>query len=348
MTGFQVFITVTALSAVTLLFPLICVLYGVGKKRKALRPVEYYPPRGYSPIDVMLCYYGKKCTPRELFNPLMLYWAQKGYITIEEDCKRGLKLTKIKDISASSDSPAHALELDLFNDIFYKRDVFYTLTASDADGKDLDAFMKKVERRAENQVYTLSKRLAFLSAVVAFVSLLASSIVFITSIGVISILLLFPIIGIIALWRMFSPSGKYVMEKRYRILFVLFFCCWSGIPFLALVFAGNEIGTDIMLSILFAFSSALINIFFISKKIDIRSDDNLKFYGEIDAFKSFLVDAELDKLETLIEDDPDYFYDILPYCYILKITEKLKPKFDRIALDGPSWYLGDLRETLIF
>ena len=53
-------------------------------------------------------------------------------------------------------------------------------------------------------------------------------------------------------------------------------------------------------------------------------------------------------METLIEDNPDYWFDILPYCYVLKITEKLKPKFDRIAMDGPSWYLGELRDTLMF
>ena len=42
-----------------------------------------------------------------------------------------------------------------------------------------------------------------------------------------------------------------------------------------------------------------------------------------------------------------HFYEILPYCYILGITEKLKKKFDRIIMDGPGWYLGELRDILM-
>ena len=49
--------------------------------------MEYYPPRGYSPIDVQLKYYSHAADPHALFNPLMLYWAENGFITIEEDCK---------------------------------------------------------------------------------------------------------------------------------------------------------------------------------------------------------------------------------------------------------------------
>ena len=84
------------------------------------------------------------------------------------------------------------------------------------------------------------------------------------------------------------------------------------------------------------------------EKIDIREGAQLKFYARICGFKQFLLLAEKSKLEMLVEQDPRYFYNILPYCYVLDITEKLKPKFDRIALDGPAWYLGELRETLMF
>ena len=52
-------------------------------------------------------------------------------------------------------------------------------------------------------------------------------------------------------------------------------------------------------------------------------------------------------MELLVEDNPEYFYEILPYCYILGITEKLKKKFDRIIMDGPGWYLGELRDILM-
>ena len=76
------------LSAITVLFPLGAIIVGRVKRRRALRPVSYYPPRGYSPIDVLTRYYGFRANTHALINPMMLYWAARGFITIEEDCKR--------------------------------------------------------------------------------------------------------------------------------------------------------------------------------------------------------------------------------------------------------------------
>ncbi len=354
MTGLAVFIIVIMLAAVTLIFPVACVVKGAVKKRRAIRPVEYYPPRGYSPIDVMLNRYGKRCVPRELFNPLMLYWAQMGYITIEEDCKRGLKLTKLKNMPTESDSPTHKIQLDLFNCMFASSDVFCTLAATSADEIYLKRFVNKVTRCAASETTAQSKRLAKISIVIAAVCLIVSAALFIAYIGAPAAVGVFSVIGLFAFWSYLrfgknSGANKWGSEaKRMDIMLLLFFCAWGGIPFIFLLVAGVQVGVDMAVGIVSIFASGVANIYFLSDRIDIRSDESLEVYGRIDAFKTFLVEVESDKLETLVEEDPDYFYDILPFCYILHITEKLKPKFDRIALDGPSWYLGDLRETLMF
>ena len=96
-----------------------------------------------------------------------------------------------------------------------------------------------------------------------------------------------------------------------------------------------------------ALAVAIIILFLVNKKINLRTSEQLKNYGRICGFKKFLLLAEVKKLELLVEDNPEYFYEILPYCYILGITEKLKKKFDRIIMDGPGWYLGELRDILM-
>ena len=35
---------------------------------------------------------------------------------------------------------------------------------------------------------------------------------------------------------------------------------------------------------------------------------------------------------------PNYFYDILPYTYVLGISNKWIKKFEQISLEPPSWY----------
>lgn len=36
--------------------------------------------------------------------------------------------------------------------------------------------------------------------------------------------------------------------------------------------------------------------------------------------------------------DPTYFYDILPYTYVLEISDKWIEKFELISLQAPSWH----------
>ena len=48
--------------------------------------------------------------------------------------------------------------------------------------------------------------------------------------------------------------------------------------------------------------------------------------------------AEKDKLEALVEKDPQYFYNILPYTYVLGVSSKWMKKFESIAVEPPSWY----------
>jgi uncharacterized membrane protein len=40
----------------------------------------------------------------------------------------------------------------------------------------------------------------------------------------------------------------------------------------------------------------------------------------------------------LVKDDPEYFYKILPYAYVLNVSDVWSKKFESIAIPQPSWY----------
>ena len=65
--------------------------------------------------------------------------------------------------------------------------------------------------------------------------------------------------------------------------------------------------------------------------------------GKIRGFRVFLETAEKDRLEALVMENPTYFYDILPYTYVLGVSDTWIKKFSSIALAPPSWY--DSRTT---
>ena len=60
--------------------------------------------------------------------------------------------------------------------------------------------------------------------------------------------------------------------------------------------------------------------------------------GKIQGFRTFLETAEKDRLEALVVQNPTYFYDILPYTYILGVSDTWIKKFESITVTPPSWY----------
>ena len=55
-------------------------------------------------------------------------------------------------------------------------------------------------------------------------------------------------------------------------------------------------------------------------------------------FRNFIETAEVDKINELVEENPSYFYDILPYAYVFKLTDKWVKKFENIKMLEHSSY----------
>lgn len=335
------------LAAIPVIFAAVAFVYGKIKLKNTTKPVEYYPPHGFSPIDVMLEYFGKDSKPRELFNPVMLYWAENGYITIEEDCKRGLKLTKIKDFESSAAAgrgrkrgKTFALEKKLWDALCGK--VFYTLAAPSSHEDTYQEFVADCEKLAKTASAPVTKRLKIAVDISSIAALVLNTIIIgATLSNPAFLMMIFPIVGIIM--RRFIPLKS--------VFTTLFFCAWGGIPLIAFMSFGYD--ASVLVPIATAVVAACLVLYVFEPLIDIRTEKNLLLYGRLEAFKTFLIEAELDELELLVEENPNYYFDILPYCYIFGITEKVKPKFDRIRMDGPAWFLiddeiGDFRDRLMF
>ena len=71
-----------------------------------------------------------------------------------------------------------------------------------------------------------------------------------------------------------------------------------------------------------------------------RTDKGAQWNGRILGLKHFIETVEADKLKMMVEKDPQYFYHILPYAYVLGVTDKWAKQFERIAVEPPNWYYG--------
>ena len=81
-------------------------------------------------------------------------------------------------------------------------------------------------------------------------------------------------------------------------------------------------------------------VMFFNSYMSKRTPYGTEMLGRIGGFKNFLETAEKDKLETLVMENPQYFYDILPYTYVLGVSDKWMKKFESITVEPPTWYVG--------
>ena len=69
-----------------------------------------------------------------------------------------------------------------------------------------------------------------------------------------------------------------------------------------------------------------------------RTKYGVELLGKIKGFKHYLETAEKEKLESMVMENPTYFYDIMPYAYVLGVSDKWIEKFENITLAPPNWY----------
>lgn len=79
--------------------------------------------------------------------------------------------------------------------------------------------------------------------------------------------------------------------------------------------------------------------FFLSTIMGKKTTYGEEITAKVLGFKDYLENAEKEQLELLVEKNANYFYDILPYAYVLNISKKWINKFENIPI--PDNYMGN-------
>ena len=62
--------------------------------------------------------------------------------------------------------------------------------------------------------------------------------------------------------------------------------------------------------------------------------------GELLGLRNFIETAEASRLKMLVDENPHYFYEILPYAIVFGLSDKWVAQFEHIAVKAPDWYVG--------
>ena len=140
-------------------------------------------------------------------------------------------------------------------------------------------------------------------------------------------LLLEPLI--IAIIKVRDKATKWIIFAIIIIIMACFAPVYSEFMF--------ELDTiEIAMFIIGIISIIILGIFMII--MPKRTKFGNEMLGKIRGFKRFLEMSEKEQLELLVRENPEYFYNILPYTYALGVSDTWMKQFETISIKEPDWY----------
>ncbi len=307
--------------------------------------VNFEPPKGVNSAEVGYLIDGK--VDNADVASLIVYWASKGYLKIREKGKN-LYLSKLQ-----TPQNLKKYEQTLFDKIFESEYLHEGQNEKEVDVKTLGekiymevfSLKKQIEKENKDKIFkqsavTARTTFSFLSAIimglVTFkVNYQQVSFVRIVIGLFISLIWFFVLLGLIAIKDKF---GTYNNQKKKTK--IIFFSIASVLILSAYSFVTYNFYCDPFFLTFLAVILAIISVLLIYK-LNIRTDYGLKIQGDLVGLREFIELAEKDRLEMLVKENPQAFYEILPFAYVLGVSEVWINKFENIAIDIPTWYSSD-------
>ena len=328
-----------------------------GKNPRYVETVEFYPPEGLTPVDVGYIIDGK--VDKNDITATFFYLADKGYIDINEYQKNSFEFTRLNNLSPSEKPSIQRFYRGLFGNTAFDDydDVFAN------NPKKLKARTNKIGNRmatayrdipslvddeysGAHQLITDKSKKA--DAIARLLYMLVPGLtagIFIniecsTPVWFIAVVALF--VGIIFLLLVNSMTSIYYYRKsRKPSKTMLRLVITTVLYLLAVMIYVASICSDIGYNDP-RITTAMLMFFLVGPLLLLgmksRSEWSAALYGRVLGFRNFIQTAELERIETLVEENPSYFYNVLPYAYVFGMTKKWASKFENIAVESPSWY----------
>ncbi|ASS38100.1 DUF2207 domain-containing protein [Mogibacterium pumilum] len=325
------------------------------KDADIVAPIMFNPPDGITSAE--LGYLADGVVDKKDIASLYLYLASKGYIQIIEGSKRDIT---IKALAAPEGEPAFIKKT--YNSIFGGKSAAVGSTVSIKEsgksiGESYDTIKSQLTDRYTGDKAIISKTSdakGILATFIAAIGYIASIVLSVYRGGTVDVAYhsafsgggipaIFGIIVILIVWALIwlfilhKLSDAYFYRKTLSagrltskiVAWVLIYYVYMSTFINALYFMGRGEGASYVTLLLTVYTIAIP---FLLSNMQSRTEYNRKIYGEILGFKEFIETAELDRINELVESDPSYFYNVLPYAYVLGLTDKWIHKFNTIKI----------------
>lgn len=316
------------------------------KGEKLIPVIEFYSPEKLNPAEIG--YIIDEKVDNEDVGSMIIYWASHGHLMIEEG--KGRKFTLIK--TSPIDEAHTQYEIRAFNELFKlgdgQRVESKELTNSfyvEANKLKYEA-TKPYEKKGKRELYTYASENAS-NKVLALGGVCIFFLLFLTIwsslliddnpilVGIVFSAMLVPVyLGLAVLYkstiRLRNKRKKWV-NILLKLLIILLLIL-AGLIILILFF--NVVS---MFEIVFMYIVSMLAIFF-APNMRKYTEKGRQLTERVIGFKQFLEGAEEERIKYLFDDNPSYFYDVLPYAIVLGVSDKWAKKFESLTIESPKWY----------
>lgn len=315
----------------------------VFNKHKIMPVVNYEAPDKMDPL-IMGKLIDNKVNSEDVTS-LIFYWAAKGYIKINIDLKDDPLLIRIIQRLPLS-CPDY--ERYMYDNLFAGRDAVRPSELKNKFYKVVERTTAMANRQARGLYDSTSIGVSILFAVLGAILLgLAPTIIALTRVSS-KMLLLAPFLILIPLLVIYAlaETVKYNALKLSKNKLVLYSC---GLGILCVlvgavyIFAVPSSLLSVAEKILLYLTGAMIST--LSVLIISKTQSYTEKLNDIIGFRNFISLAEKPQLEKMLEDDPQFYYRILPYAQVLGVTDKWEEKFADLTVEPPQWLTGDCLTT---
>ena len=326
-----------AIAGGVILLILLVLKFTTFREREIIPVVNFEAPHGYDPLMIGKLVDNK--VNNEDITSMIYYWADKHYIKINFDDKDDPVLIRILR-RLPADSPEY--EIVMYNGLFAGGD---TVKISSLEGKFYTT-VQEVTRIVNSRTKGLFTSTSITAT--AIFALLGGLILglapFIMGLQIASnYFLAIPFISLVPAFVVcgLAQTVKYNSLKLPKKKTAL--CC-AGIAALCLVlclFYTLAVPSYVLDYLPKAVISVVCSLIVcLSVLLTTKSEKYTKELGDIIGFKNFIALAEKDQLEKMLEDDPQYYYHILPYAQVLGVSDIWEKKFEGLTVAPPAWATG--------
>lgn len=321
--------------------------YLYGRDDHMVRTLEFYPPDGLTPGEIGFII--DAAVDKEDLISTIVYMADKGYIEIEEKDRREFIFHKVDEPGDDEPKYVHTIWKGLFSN---NKTSVSSLKLGKTFGTKYMTAKEQLTKMFEgrNSMFKEGAYMARIGGTIAAMMPAVALAMWAKANGEAET-------GMLMGWACFhiavasaflcSAYDKVRRASKVKTVLKCIGAMWFfavGVGLLPVMLDSMTYISDIKAAAITwaLYIGTLVSLFFsvisIAKKREYTA-----LLGRILGFRDFIRTAELDKLNELIEGDPEYFYHIIPYAYVFGLTNKWIKKFESIPIVEPRWFRSGYR-----